>query len=510
MRQTGIAVAAALAAFPARFWSAPDLRRFRKADQAVAPGKAPQVRRTPRRCRAQAAVGRILPVFVFVAGVAAAKDLTLVTLDPGHFHAALFQREMLPGIADEAFVYAPLGPDLTAHLNRVAQFNLRTEKPTHWRLRVYTGADFEERMLRGRPGRIVVMSGRNRGKIERILACVRAGLHVLADKPWIIEPEDLPKLQTALDAADAKQVIAYDAMTQRFEITCLLQRALVNDPEVFGEALTGSIEEPAVSIESLHYVFKELAGVPIVRPRWFFDIAEQGEGLTDVGTHLADIVPWILFPDQTLDYRREIQVLRGKRWPTTVSLAEFQRVTGEKVFPAALQSAVRDDKLDYFCNDGVDYTLRGLHVRLQATWEFAAPPGKKDTELAVFRGSRARVEVRQGAEEQYRPEAYVVPNMETDHTVVLTALRQRVAALQKDWPGVVVEEQAGRFRVSIPDRLRASHEEHFALVARRFLEYVKNPRALPAWEKPNMLAKYYVTTKGVELARRTAAGTSTR
>jgi hypothetical protein len=24
---------------------------------------------------------------------------------------------------------------------------------------------------------------------------------------------------------------------------------------------------------------------------------------------------------------------------------------------------------------------------------------------------------------------------------------------------------------------------------------------LPAWEKPNMVAKYYVTTKGVELAR---------
>jgi hypothetical protein len=68
---------------------------------------------------------------------------------------------------------------------------------------------------------------------------------------------------------------------------------------------------------------------------------------------------------------------------------------------------------------------------------------------------------------------------------------------------VAVEEQAGRFRVLIPDRFRVSHEEHFALVAQRFLEYVKNPNALPACEKPNMLAKYYVTTKGVELARQT-------
>ena len=36
---------------------------------------------------------------------------------------------------------------------------------------------------------------------------------------------------------------------------------------------------------------------------------------------------------------------------------------------------------------------------------------------------------------------------------------------------------------------------------RRFFGFLKNPKSLPAWEKPNMLAKYYVTTKGVELAR---------
>jgi len=447
----------------------------------------------------------LLVVLTLLANSAFAKDLTLVTLDPGHFHAALFQREMLPGIAEEAFVYAPLGPDLAAHLNRVAQFNLRREKPTSWRLRVCTGPDFLERMLRERPGQIVVMSGRNCGKIERILGCVRAGLHVLADKPWIIEPEALPKLEAALDTADAKHVIAYDAMTQHFEVTAILQRALVNDAGVFGKPLAGSLEEPAVSIESLHYLLKEVGGVPNLRPPWFFDIAEQGEGLTDVGTHLADIVPWILFPDQAINYKSEIQILRGKRWPAALTLAEFQRVTGEKEFPLSQHAAVKDGKFDYFCNNSVNYTLRGLHVRLEATWEFAAPPGKKDTEIATFRGSRARVEVRQGAEEQYRREVYVVPSAEADGAVVLAAVKQRVAALQKDWPGVAVEEQAGRFRVLIPDRFRVSHEEHFALVAQRFLEYVKNPQALPAWEKPNMLAKYYVTTKGVELARQTLA-----
>ncbi len=45
------------------------------------------------------------------------------------------------------------------------------------------------------------------------------------------------------------------------------------------------------------------------------------------------------------------------------------------------------------------------------------------------------------------------------------------------------------------------HEEHFGQVTDRFLEYVKNPGAMPSWEKANMLSKYYVTTKGVELSR---------
>jgi hypothetical protein len=52
------------------------------------------------------------------AGGAAPDSVRLITLDPGHFHAALFQKEMLPGIARQVHVYAPFGPDLLLHLNR--------------------------------------------------------------------------------------------------------------------------------------------------------------------------------------------------------------------------------------------------------------------------------------------------------------------------------------------------------------------------------------------------------
>lgn len=460
------------------------------------------IRPDPRRSQPRNPARSLLLAALVAPSLAGlARDFTLLTLDPGHFHAALFQRERLPGMAEEAFVYAPLGPDVIAHLNRVAGFNARRDNPTHWRLCVYTGPDFQERMLAERRGQIVVMSGRNRGKIDRIRDCVRAGFHVLADKPWIIEEKDLPKLESALDAADTGGVIAYDAMTQRFEITAILQRALVNDPDVFGGPLSGSATEPAVTIESVHYLCKEVAGAANLRPLWFFDIAEQGEGLTDVGTHLVDMVQWVLFPGSGIDYHSEIQVLRGTHWPTPLTPAEFQRVTGEKEFPAALKPALRNGTLDYFCNNTVDYTLRGIHVRLRTTWDLAAPPGGKDNELAIFRGSRARVEVRQDPEDQYRREVYVVPKADADRFQVRTAVKERLAALERDFPGLTVEDEPARLRVVIPERLRVSHEEHFARVVQRFLEYARDPRTLPAWEKPNMLAKYYVTTRGVALAR---------
>ena len=73
-------------------------------------------------------------------------------------------------------------------------------------------------------------------------------------------------------------------MTERYEITTMLQKALVNDPAVFGHLLTGSLERPAVTKESVHHLFKYVSGKPLRRPAWFFDVAQQGEGLVDITT----------------------------------------------------------------------------------------------------------------------------------------------------------------------------------------------------------------------------------
>src|SRR5262245_13369507 len=96
-------------------------------------------------------------------------DVRLMTYAPGHFHAALVQKEMYPGVSPRVHVYAPLDADLLAHLGRVAAFNARTASPTAWEMEVHTGADPLGRMLAERPGNVVVLSGRNRGKIDAIL-----------------------------------------------------------------------------------------------------------------------------------------------------------------------------------------------------------------------------------------------------------------------------------------------------------------------------------------------------
>jgi predicted dehydrogenase len=455
-------------------------------------------------------MSRIFAAAAFTLGLAIAavpqgnrrmSEVKLVTLDPGHFHAALVQKRMYPGVSKHVDVYAPLSFDLTEHLNRIARFNTRLENPTNWELDIHTGPEFFERMLKERPGNAVVISGRNRGKIDKIKACVEAGLNVLADKPWIITSADLAKLEESLNAAERTNLVAYDIMTERYEITTILQRELINDAAIFGSVARGTEQEPGVYIDGVHHLMKAVAGVPNLRPAWFFDVNQQGEGLADTGTHLVDLVQWMLFPEQAIDYRKDINVLAAKRWPTIISKSEFRRVTGETDFPRFLSENVKQDQLNLYCNGSVNYTLRGIHTTVKEAWNYEAPSGTGDTHFAVFKGSKSRIEIRQGKEQNYRTELYVVPNSAERKAEVLAGLKKRVEALQATYPGVAVEDVSERIRITIPDKYRVGHEEHFAQVTDRFLEYLNHPRSVPSWEKANMLAKYYVTTKGVELSR---------
>jgi hypothetical protein len=238
---------------------------------------------------------------------------------------------------------------------------------------------------------------------------------------------------------------------------------------------------------------KVVAGTPLRRPPWFFDIDEYGEGLADVGTHVVDLVQWTAFPDQPVDYRKDIDILSGRRWPLRMTKEQFTRVTGDAEFPDALAGHVHQGVLDYYCNNAVAYTLRGVHVALEILWNWEAAEGG-DVYEASFRGNKSRIEIRQGKAEHFVPEVYVAGGV----SGVSEAVDRRIAALQARWPGLAAVRSGADIRIAIPEKFRVGHESHFGQVTNHFFEYVTSPKALPAWETPYMLSKYLVSTKGVE------------
>jgi predicted dehydrogenase len=429
-------------------------------------------------------------------------EVKLITLDPGHFHAALVQKSMYPGVSPTVTVYAPKGIDLDQHLKRIESYNTRPENPTRWEEKVYTGADFLSKMLSDKAGNVVVIAGNNREKINYINASLNAGLNVLADKPMCLDAAGFEKLKEAFKIADAKGSLLYDIMTERFEITSILQKALVNDADVFGHLQKGSPDKPAVVKESVHHLFKYVSGKPLQRPAWFFDVAQQGEGIVDVTTHLVDLIQWGAFPEVTLS-PRDVEMLRARRWPTVVAPEQFKKVTGVDDFPEYLKARLnRDGALDYYSNGEMIYKLKGVHAKVSVIWNFEAPAGAGDTHFSVMHGTKARVLIRQGKEEKYKPELFVEATDTAKRAQVEAALKKTLLKLQVSYPGLELKPHGEGWQVVIPAVHRTDHEAHFAQVMENFLRYLRAGK-LPSWEVPNMITKYFTTTQARELALKT-------
>ena len=424
-----------------------------------------------------------------------------IVLDPGHFHAALvFKRPGYDGVSNLCSIYAPVGEDVIDHLGRVAPFNTRKENPASWVYKVHMGLDFMEALLMEKPGDVVIISGRNNEKIDRILACVDDGLNVLGDKPWVITPEKFPLLEKALSTAGENSLVAYDIMSERYEITSILQRLIINHESVFGSIIKGSTEEPAVIKSSVHHLSKIVAGKQLKRPWWFFDTSIQGEGMVDVTTHLVDLVFWILYPEQAINYINDIEMVSSKHWPTLLSQEQFEKITLKPQFPSQF-ALDNNGKYPYYCNGQINFRLKGVNVQVQVIWNYQAPEGTGDTHYSVIKGIRANVLVLQGKEQNFRPKLYLEPANGVDRDELGNAVKSFIASLADgQYPGLSVVEEKDRWRIDIPQKYRVGHEAHFGQVTDRFLEYLDG-EPLPPWEKANMLAKYFVTTKALEMCK---------
>jgi predicted dehydrogenase len=426
----------------------------------------------------------------------------LITLDPGHFHAALVQKTSYPQVDSEVYVYAPEGEDVAEHLKKIAAYNTRAESPAQWDEKVYTGADYQEKMLREKKGNVVVLAGNNGKKTDYIRNAVSAGLHVLADKPMAIGIADFEQLKECFEIAGRNKVLLYDIMTERFEITTMLQRAFSRQPAVYGEQLAGTPDDPAVTKESVHHFFKTVSGNPLIRPAWFFDTEQQGEGIVDVTTHLVDLVQWACFPEQIIRYGTDIELLNASHWTTPLSPAQFREVTGRDSYPEYLRKDVRDDTLHVYANGNIIYSIKGVHAKVSVTWNYTYPEGGGDTHYSVMKGSRAHLIIEQGKEQNYRPVLSIRMTPGTDAEAYEKDLSDALKVISEQYPGVGLHKlEEGLWQVIVPEHYHNGHEAHFGQVMENFLSFLKEG-ALPEWEVPNMLAKYYVTTHALERAKR--------
>lgn len=411
---------------------------------------------------------------------------TLLFLDPGHFHAALTLREPNPRVADEIFVYAvegpssgrPEGSELRDFLALIDRFNGRAEHPTRWRPVVTTSADPLARLVAERRGDAVVLAGRNGGKARTIHRLHDAGFHVLADKPWLVNADDLDDVRASL----VDWPLVTEIMTGRHDVAARLFKRIVDTSEVFGAFRH---DAPAIEFESVHHLEKLVDGAPLRRPWWFFDVRVQGSGAVDIPTHLVDQSQWLVGGTGATP---AIELLSARGWSTRVPVSAFQRITGHGELPPELRPSLDGDALGYFCNAELAYRIGRVVTRASARWELSTPPGGADTSSVVAHGTRADILREQGAHTGHRRRLFVHCRDDGDRTA--QALVDTTAGWQVEFPGLRVEPAgSAQYEVTIPASLDGGHETHFARVLDEFLRAIDDQR-WPAEVAERTFAKY--------------------
>lgn len=293
-------------------------------------------------------------------------------------------------------------------------------------------------------------------------------------------------------------------MTGRHDMSTHIQGEIIHDEAVFGEMTKGTPDDPAVVKESVHHLYKMVAGRPNKRPWWFFDTSVQGEGLVDVTTHLVDMIFWVLFPGQAMDVNADIAMNSASHWPTVLEAAQFERITGRAQFPPQL-ALNGDGKLEYFCNGQMNFAVKGVNCLVKVEWNYEAPPGGADTHYSVVKGTKAHVLILQGKEQNYHPEIFVQLVPGADKAAVEGALNALMGKLSTShYPGISAKpEGKDRWHIVVPEDVLVQHESQFDKVTQDFLGYLDGEKQLPDWEYPNLYAKYFVTTSALELARQT-------
>lgn len=420
-------------------------------------------------------------------------EVKIIQLEPIHSHAAAAQYEHISQIDSNVYVYAPERSELDEYFQQINSFNTRKDHPTRWNEVVYIGKDFLEKMVQGKKGNVVVLAGNNKIKINYLEQSISAGMNVFLDKPMVIDKAGFERLKNTYAMAEQKGVLMFDMMTERYNLINKIQKSLMQDTLLFGKMQQGTPDHPAIMESSVHHYYRGGKGN---RPYWFFDVLQQGEGIVDVSTHLIDLTFWKSFPDEIIDYNKDVKVLSAKHWPINITKAEFITATSLPDIPESLNQYMKDTILEVFANGSISYQVKGVYAGVRVDWHAVTPKDGNDLKNAYAEGTKCTLLIKQEYG-QKRPKLYVQKAKKVSEKDYHTNLEQAIARLQTDYPGISLSKESESTEVVFPSDLELSRDPTFKI----FLGYLVN-RDMPKWEIPNTLAKYYITTTALEMAKK--------
>jgi len=431
---------------------------------------------------------RLLSTLIMVAlpiSVALAGNLRgIVVIDPGHPHAAQVQTSSLKGVSDTVLVFAPQGPELDEYLRLIESFNSRKKDATSWVEQVYTGKDYLKKVPKASTGDFAILAGKNSKKPDYILDCIRKGYNIFSDKPMVINGKGYRKLEKAYAAASKKGLVMFDEMTERYNSQNILCREILSMADAVGEI-------KSYYIFDVHHYYKKSGNRVTLRPAWFFDVREQGEGIADVSTHFVDLAMWQCSPDVPVTKER-VSGICGSHFPTVISKEEFAKVSGENEFPGFLSPYVKDGKLEVNSNGTLQFNIDAIPVKLDIEWRYG-----NDTTKDIFRQEiKCGSAVIRLTQDETTSHVRKMTLETSDQAASIIAGRLAVkypwASLKKISDGVyetVIDTKTG------PRKMSGGTAS-----AGKFLSFLDG-EPMPQWESVNTLTKYYITTTAVESLR---------
>ena len=121
----------------------------------------------------------------------------------------------------------------------------------------------------------------------------------------------------------------------------------------------------------------------------------------------------------------------------------------------------------------------------------------------MIKGTKASIKTVQDKSTNFAKQLYVEKVADIEKKEFESNLQDAIEEIKKDFPSVSIvpsDSNIGGYHINIPIEEKKGHEEHFQNVAASYFDYLMNQN-LPEWEISNTLAKYYIITTAVDIAK---------